>query len=207
MVRAQSLFLLNLPTSAGPIIRITPSELHIYDPEYYDHLYTRAGRRDKYSYFSGRFGYASDLFSTIDHDVHRLRRKPLNPMFSAKRIAEFQPVIREKVEKFCRIADGYEREKQVMALNRAWMALSTDVITEYAFARAYNQLDSPGFQDTLHEALIAIYTTGQFALHFPIVFPILDMLPDWFVLRVQPVLQPVVGLRKVGYLDNRFAKV
>ncbi|KAF2176548.1 cytochrome P450 [Zopfia rhizophila CBS 207.26] len=180
----------------GPIIRITPSELHINDPEYYDQLYARAGRRDKYSYFSGRFGYASDSFSTIDHDLHRLRRKPLSPMFSAKRIAEFQPVIRNKVEKLSRRIAEYQRDEHVLPLNKAWMALSTDIITEYAFAKSYDQLDSPNFRDTLHEALVAIYTTGQFALHFPIVFPILDRLPDWFVLRAQPVLQPVVGLRK-----------
>jgi cytochrome P450 len=160
-------------------------------------LYERAGRRDKYAYFSGRFGYASDSFSTIHHDTHRMRRKALSPMFSAKRIAEFQPVIREKVEILCKKLAGYQQDGRVLPLGRAWMALTTDIITGYAFAQSYNQLDSPNFQDTLHEALLAIYTTGQFALHFPVVFPILDMLPDWFVLRAQPVLQPVVGLRKV----------
>jgi hypothetical protein len=181
----------------GHIVRITPSELHVDDPEFYDVLYERSGRRDKYWYFSGRFGYASDSFSTIDHDVHRMRRKALNPMFSNKRIVEFQPVIREKVGKLCTKISEYEKDGRVLPLNRAWMALTTDIITEYAFAKPYDQLDSPNFQDTLHEALVAIYSTGQFALHFPIVFPILDMLPDWFVLKVQPVLRPVVGLRKV----------
>jgi cytochrome P450 len=184
-------------TFAGPIIRITPTELHIDDPEYYEQLYSRSGPRDKYSYFSGRFGYASDSFSTTNHDLHRLRRKPLNPMFSVKRILEFQPVIREKVEKFCQKISLYQ-DGQVLPLSRAWMALTTDVITEYAFAKSYDQLDSPNFQDTLHEALVAIYTTGHFALHFPMLFPILDSLPDWLVLKAEPALLPVVGLRKVN---------
>lgn len=182
---------------AGPIIRITPTELHIDDPGYYETLYARAGPRDKYSYLSGRFGYASDCFSTIDHDLHRLRRKALSPMFSVKRIEEFQPVIKEKVEKLCRKIARYQ-DGQVLPLNRAWIALTTDVITEYAFAKSYDQLDSPNFQDTLHEALVAIYTTGQFALHFPVIFPILDMMPDWLVRMVKPEVLPVVGLRKVN---------
>ena len=80
------------------------------------------------------------------------------------------------------------------------MALTTDIITQYAFSKSYDQLDSPNFADTLHEALVAIYVTGQFALHFPIVFPILDRLPDWFVRATQPDVLPVVGLRKVGPL-------
>lgn len=77
----------------GPIVRITPTELHIEDPDYYEQLYSRSGRRDRYDYFLGRSGYASDAFSTSDHYLHRLRRAALNPMFSKKQIAEFQPVI------------------------------------------------------------------------------------------------------------------
>jgi cytochrome P450 len=183
--------------SSGPIIRITPTELHIDDPEYYEQLYNRTGRRNKYSYFSGRFGYASDSFSTIDHDTHRLRRKAMSPMFSVKKIDEFQPIIRDKVGKLCGKIAQYQ-DGQVLPLSRALMALTTDIITEYAFARSYNQLDSPDFKETLHEALIAIYTVGHFALHFPIVFPILDIMPLWITRAMQPEVLPVVGLRKVG---------
>ncbi|KAI2015657.1 hypothetical protein LOY97_005520 [Ophidiomyces ophidiicola] len=116
-------------------------------------------------------------------------------MFSAQKIAEFQPAIREKVEKLCQKLSEY-RDGKPVPLNRAWMALTTDIITEYAFANSYDQLDSPNFQDTLHEALVAIYVTGHFALHFSIVFPILDALPEWLVLKMQPALASVVGLRK-----------
>lgn len=117
-------------------------------------------------------------------------------MFSAKRISEFQPVIRDKVDKFCEKIAQYN-DGRVIPLSRAWMALTTDVITDYAFARSYDHLDSPDFKETLHEALEAVYVTGHFALHFPIVFPILDLLPDWLILKMQPDLLPVVGLRKV----------
>jgi cytochrome P450 len=178
-------------------VRITPTELHIDDPDYFDVLYARAGRRDKYAYFSGRFGFASDSFSTVHHDLHRMRRKAISPFFSASQIAEFQPVIRAKVGKLCQTiaacGDG-----RVVRLSRAWMALTTDIITEYAFAKSYDHLDSPEFRDTMHEALIVCYTTGHFALHFPVVFPILDMLPEWLVRAVQPAILPVVGIRKVS---------
>ena len=119
----------------------------------------------------------------------------MGPMFSVQKIEDFQPVIREKVEKLCQKIAMYQ-DGQVLPLSRAWMALTTDIITEYAFARSYDELDSPNFEETLHEALVAIYTVGHFALHFPIVFPILDILPDWLVRRAQPEVLPVVGLRK-----------
>ena len=183
--------------ATGAIVRITPTELHIDDPEYFDTLYARTGRRDKYVYFSGRFGYASDSFSTVDHDLHRTRRKAISPFFSASKITDFQPVIREKVGKLCKLLAA-SKDGHVLCLSRAWMALTTDIITVYAFAKSYDQLDSPDFRETMHEALITIYTTGHFALHFPIVFPILDKLPEWVVRAGQPAILPVVGLRKVS---------
>lgn len=146
-------------------------------------------------YFAARFGHGADTFSTTPHDLHRNRRKPLNPMFSAKRISEFQSVIREKIDKFCHKLEEYKKDGRVLNMSRGWMALSTDIITQYSFGKSYDQLDVPDFTETLHDALVSIYTVGHLALHFPIIFPILDMLPDWFVLTVQPVLQPVVGLR------------
>jgi hypothetical protein len=127
-----------------------------------------------------RSGYASDSFSTIHHDLHRIRRKAISPFFLVSKIAEFQPVIRAKVDKLCQTLTSY-KDGQVVRLSRAWMALTTDIISEYAFAKTYDQLDSPDFEDTMHEALIAIYTTGHFALHFPIAFPVLDKLPEWLV--------------------------
>ncbi|KAL2072092.1 hypothetical protein VTL71DRAFT_11435 [Oculimacula yallundae] len=179
----------------GPIIRITPTELHIDDPDFYEQLYNRDGKRDKSAYFAGRFGYASDSFSTIDHDTHRMRRKAMSPMFSVKKIEEFQPVILEKVEKFCRKVARYQ-DGQVLPLSRALTALTTDIITEYSFARSYDHLDSTDFKDTFHEALVAIYVVGHFALHFSWVFPVLDIMPEWVVEKMQPEILPVVGLRK-----------
>ena len=191
--------LLKSITGAGPIVRITPTELHIDDPAYFDHLYSRGtGRRDKYAYFSSRFGYSSDTFATVDHDLHRNRRKAISPFFSAAKIADFEPTIRSKVDRLCERLDEYaDSEGSVVRLSRAWMALTTDIISEYAFAKSYDHLNSPNFEETLHEALVAVYVTGHFALHFPVLFPILDLLPEWFVRWGKPEIMPVTGLRKV----------
>lgn len=41
----------------GPIVRISPSELHVNDPEFIEELYPGPGKaRDKYSYATGQFG-------------------------------------------------------------------------------------------------------------------------------------------------------
>lgn len=78
----------------------------------------------------------------------------------------------------------------------AWMALTMDIITDYAFARSYDHLDSPGLQETMHESLVALNSMAKLAMLFPIVFPILDMLPDIFIRRFKPDIMPTVALRR-----------
>lgn len=85
----------------------------------------------------------------------------------------------------------------VVTLSRAWIALTTDVITDYAFGKSYDHLSSPGFEETLHEMLLGIFSIGQVGLHFPVLFPILGMMPEWLIRWVKPEIMPVLGLRKV----------
>ncbi|KAJ4393437.1 hypothetical protein N0V93_002647 [Gnomoniopsis smithogilvyi] len=182
----------------GPIVRITPAELHIRDPDYYDVLYTRdTGRRNKYAYFAGGFGFSSDTFNTEDHDHHRMRRKAIAPFFSVAKINDFQPTIHSKVDKLRRIIeDQYANKDVVVPLDRAWTALTTDIITDYAFARSYNHLDDPGFRETMHEPLIAVYSITKLAMQFPVVFAVLETLPDFFIRRFKPEIMPTVGMRR-----------
>ncbi|KAJ0356209.1 hypothetical protein COL154_011029, partial [Colletotrichum chrysophilum] len=167
------------------------------DPSYFDTLYTRAGRRDKYDFMAGRFGFSTDSFSTSPHELHKIRRKALSPFFAASKIVEFESVIKTKVDDLCRklaaSADG-----EVVKLDRAFVALTTDTITQYAFGESYDHLDSPGFEKTLYEAFRTIQSVGALGQQFPSVFKILNALPLWFVKATQPEIMPIVTLRQVS---------
>jgi len=57
-----------------------------------------------------------------------------------------KPVIHAKVDKLCaRLAADAADKGAVVRLSRAWMALTTDINTEYAFTKSYDQLESPDF--------------------------------------------------------------
>jgi len=64
----------------GPIVRITPDELHVQDSSFWDTLYARNPKADKYAWMNGRFGNEASIFTTSDQALHRLRRSALNPM-------------------------------------------------------------------------------------------------------------------------------
>lgn len=68
----------------GPIVRITPFELHIDESTFWETLYNKYPKAYKYSWMNGRFGNESSIFTTCDPVLHRTRRAPLNPMLVDK---------------------------------------------------------------------------------------------------------------------------
>ncbi|UZP34352.1 hypothetical protein NXS19_002168 [Fusarium pseudograminearum] len=68
----------------GPLVRVTPDELSINDPDYYDTVYVNGNVRRTESFghsFGGGLGIEDTFFASQDHDLHRKRRKPIEPYF------------------------------------------------------------------------------------------------------------------------------
>lgn len=63
----------------GPIIRVTPDELHIRDPRFFDDVYSKTLKIDKEGW-DYRFGTENGLLTTVRADEHRRRRAAVNPM-------------------------------------------------------------------------------------------------------------------------------
>jgi hypothetical protein len=83
----------------GPIIRISPYELHVESPDFYNELYVGPGsnnKRNKYQWFTKLFVTPDGAFGTVDHDMHRMRRAAMNPFFSKASVRRLQPLIHER---------------------------------------------------------------------------------------------------------------
>jgi hypothetical protein len=82
-----------------------------------------------------------------------MRRRAVAPFFSQRRILDFQPVVREKLDLLVSKLDAYKQSGKVVQLERAFTALSGDVVTQFCFGKAYDHLKSPDFSETFHEAM------------------------------------------------------
>ena len=69
-----------LTTTQGPIIRVTPHEIHIRDSRFFDEVYPRNVHLDKEGW-DKRFGSEGGVLPTPDAQVHKLRRAALTPMY------------------------------------------------------------------------------------------------------------------------------
>ena len=86
----------------SPIVRITPDEVYLSDPENYDKIYSMRSRFYRDPNFYDAFGINYATFATIPKDLHCIRRSALNPFFSRKTILELEAVVQSKVAMLCR---------------------------------------------------------------------------------------------------------
>ncbi|KAL9622226.1 MAG: hypothetical protein Q9160_003409 [Pyrenula sp. 1 TL-2023] len=125
----------------GPIIRISPYELHVIDPAFFETLYRMDGRWNKYAWTYDAFGAKS---STIFyHDAHKVRRRAIAPFFSKAKVVGRQDLLRRNIDKLChRIATLAET---TFNLGAAISAFTRDNANEYIIGKSYNELDLEDF--------------------------------------------------------------
>ncbi len=91
----------------GPIIRINPQELHVYDPTFFDSVYSGNGKWAKPPYMVRSMDPGFSAFGTLDHDHHRLRRGALNRFFSKQKVSALQHVVQDLANKLCEKLESY----------------------------------------------------------------------------------------------------
>lgn len=150
--------------TVGPIVRINPFELSIRDSEYYDELYVAGSVRptDRYEGFvDGVVDFAGSHLATTGHDLHRKRRKPLDPYFSRSGVTKLEPTVAELCEKL--IVGRFESFKgtgKVVRLDHAFTAFAGDVISRLCIDDPPNFVDSPefapGWFDLFHKGIVSL---------------------------------------------------
>lgn len=131
--------------TTGPIVRISPHELHVSDPAFFETLYRQDGRWDKYGWTVGAFAADGAGIFTVDHDLHKARRQPLNPFFSKPKVASQQHVIRENIDVLCHRLSDFAASQKAVDLGAAVTALARDVANDYILGKSYNSLGKDDF--------------------------------------------------------------
>ncbi|KAH6677237.1 trichodiene oxygenase, partial [Halenospora varia] len=127
----------------GPIVRISPYELHVIDPAFYQTLYRQEGHWNKYAWSYDAFTAKGSTICTPDHDVYKARRLPLNSFFSKAKVSSQQDMIHRNIEKLC---DRLSKlSKATVNLGAVISAFTQDVATEFILGRNYQSLDREDF--------------------------------------------------------------
>ncbi|KAL8653987.1 MAG: hypothetical protein Q9226_003619 [Calogaya cf. arnoldii] len=185
----------------GPIIRVNPNELHIQDTDFYDQLYRRENKLDKYPGQTKMFGVPGVLVASESHEVHRHRRLPLAPFFSKKSVAEMSGDMENMLKVLCRRIRDSSTAGTAMPLGLGYVALTTDIISKYALADCYHLLEREDLGADYHELLVGFVHSCHFIKHFTWLYNFIQALPDPVVLWLQPSLRLAFKIMKKMELD------
>ncbi|KAL4953185.1 cytochrome P450 [Aspergillus filifer] len=162
----------------GPIIRVTPDEIHINDVGFLDTVYapSMAGK-DKYAYQLRSLRVPGGVGTTANHKLHKVRRESLTHFFSKKNILHLEGVITDKVDQLKELIATHVANKTPINLSDAFFAFSNDVVTNFLFAHQTNILADESKAATLRHNSKELMMGINLNKHFPQVPDFLESLP------------------------------
>ncbi|KAI1361347.1 cytochrome P450 [Xylaria arbuscula] len=190
----------------GPIVRISPWEVHIADPDFVDTLFSSNSQYEKKREWKYRFGIPHSTFDTIEHHHHRLRRSAIAPFFAKQKIAGITDYISSKAQRLCdRLEAEYKTAGRPANLSEGLTALTFDIITYYIFARSFEYIERPNFEAPFTNAAKKLATTLHTMGHFPWLLTILQSLPNSVALAMNPTVGAVVEFH--GAIENQIRDI
>ncbi|KAI1497820.1 cytochrome P450 [Biscogniauxia marginata] len=180
----------------GPIVRISPNEVHIQDPTFYETLFAQSRHSDKLKHLETRFSNELSAFATADHNFHRVRRGALNPFFSKRKIAQHSPNIQNHMNRLCsRVASQYLGSDATLNLTSMWGAFAADIVVGYCLEKPYDFIMNPGFRAEFCDAMVDLLNPVHFNTQFPWMLKPIKLLPDSLVKNVFPPMRSVIEYR------------
>jgi cytochrome P450 len=175
--------------SVGPIIRISPNEVHVSDPAFFETLYDHNGCWDKYDWAYDAFSTYGSLNCTVGHDLHKARRRPLNPFFSKASVHNRRSIILRSLTRFCdRIAQpppaSSEGKKQPVPLGTALSALARDISYEFILNKEHASLKMEDYGITLSQFSAGGGVVWRTTKFIPFFGPTLKMIPPSLMLKI-----------------------
>ncbi|KAJ0425639.1 putative benzoate 4-monooxygenase cytochrome P450 [Aspergillus carlsbadensis] len=187
----------NLHERYGRIIRITPDEVHIRDPDFTTTLYSRGnGRTDKPDRAAEMFGPFPGAISTAPHDHHRLRRSALNPFFSRKSVAELVPAMMHAVDILCQRLQDACKTGEVVNLKYIYAAVTSDIIDGYCFAREPTKVRERDFGQKFFDDIDSFMEVSLLNFHIPAIMRISFALPDSINKLLAPAMAAMLDFRE-----------
>ena len=187
------------------MVRITPDEVHLSDPENYEKIYSVGSKYPKAKPYYEAMSCGDSSFTTMSNEEHRVKRARLNPFFSKKKILELEDVAQSKAKKLCDLVAQKFSQGEAMDLHHGFRAVSVDIITDYAFNQCYNLLDRDDIGEWFFTMWEGLGPTMWIFQQWPAVMTLANSLPEWMAAAMSGPLKNVFQLQAVRILPALIA--
>ena len=201
----------------GPIVRITPDELHVSDPDFIDEIYSGPSKKIDKPDLLGRASQRKSVTvpclgqeiltcmlsvpestaATVSHDLHRTRRAALNPYFSKGSIRRLDPVIQRTLKNLLRRFSACAKAGDIMPLSIVYKAATSDVISDYTFGASVDYLKRDDYNAPFFEALSGSFEMAWWLMHMPWLASLMNSIPVAVLSYLMPDLESLFQMQRV----------
>lgn len=186
--------------SAGPIVRISPYEVHIKDPDFCVEAFSPVKKLDKYGWWYRVFGGPGATVSTEHHDVHRSRRATFKNLLSPVAVRGFVPTILEKVKQAGLIMSHHAQMGRPVNMSNLYRCIAADTVSAYALPASLNLLDSEDLGEEFQSGLRLFFEAATTMRFLGFLQPLMMMMPDIIFRRL--LTNPAKSLIKLIRVSN-----
>jgi hypothetical protein len=188
---------------SGPIIRLSPSEVHIQDSSFFHVLYSQTRLWDKPKHLQHRFKNDNGVFTTPSHEVHRHRRAAVSPFFSKRKISQNGPSLQLRADQLCDIIEReYKNSKKILQLDAMFACFVADTIVSFCFDKNYKWLESPDFHCDFAEAMDGIVENVHLVTQFSTLAKAMNMLSDRVLAVLNPSMKVINDFQSVSEVEG-----
>ncbi|KAJ5788009.1 benzoate 4-monooxygenase cytochrome p450 [Penicillium paradoxum] len=178
----------------GPVVRITPDEISLNDPENYSKIYHVGTKYWKAPEYYRVFGAPAAFFTTVGNRLHSIRRAPLNTFFSRKSVVNLEPLVQQKARVLiARLQNDLDcagdRTCGTVQLHNLFSALSIDVASDYSFHDCYGLLETEGGGHDFSSMVRGVLKSFWFFMQFETIENLALRLPSWVSSALSPALR------------------
>ncbi|KAI3324323.1 putative flavonoid 3-hydroxylase [Xylariaceae sp. AK1471] len=180
----------------GPIVRLSPDEVHINDTAWIDVLLASSsqGTRDKYVPAANQAGTPKGVFGTSAHNTHRRRRAALSPLFSKSCATGAETMIYDNVNRLIQRIDAQIVRDGYSEMRTAFLAFTLDTVSEYSLGQSFGLLKDEALTKGWSESMRALAAAIPWTRQFNWIIPVSQKIPLAFMRVVSPGMARVAGM-------------
>lgn len=141
-------------------------------------------------------------FTTVKYENHRRRRAVIAPFFSKKSVSSIIDVVYERTGKLCSRLEEFRRQKTPVPISRAFLAITSDIISEYSMGFSNNWVENPDLATKWFDIMSRFFKASPLINQFPWITDIFEALPEKVAAWLNPDLIEVYRLKEVNRLSS-----
>ncbi|PLB46285.1 cytochrome P450 [Aspergillus steynii IBT 23096] len=190
----------------GPIVRVSPYELHCNDPDFFDTIYASLpAQRDKCPKFARSPDCNNATGFTVQHAHHRLRRNALAPFFSHRNTVILEDRIKSCVDRLCLNLQHHHVTQRPFNLTVQSLAATMDIFTSYSFGESLGMLADEAKALKWRDTIVHIMKALPIVRSFPFMARLVPVLPASVARVAMPDISVLMEWKQ--HIGNQVADV